>query len=92
MKSWWTATQQRNGVNMRIYEHKRDKTRFFVRAGVAYQYHECGYIEALAYDLDFEQEKEWFDFKIYRKRKPTRDERHAIRDFLISIERWETDE
>ncbi|RXA34932.1 hypothetical protein EQ830_25985 [Escherichia coli] len=77
---------------MRIYEHKRDKTRFFVRAGVAYQYHECGYIEALAYDLDFEQEKEWFDFKIYRKRKPTRYERHAIRDFLISIERGGTEE
>ncbi|MFW2809471.1 hypothetical protein [Escherichia coli] len=49
-------------------------------------------IEALAYDLDFEQEKVWFDFKIYRKRKPTRDERHAIRDFLISIDRWETEE
>ncbi|XQK77286.1 hypothetical protein ACOI35_05720 [Escherichia coli] len=92
MKSWWIATQLLNEVDMRIYEHKRDKTRFFVRAGVAYQYHECGYIEALAYDLDFEQEKEWFDFKIYRKRKPTRDERHAIRDFLISIDRWETEE
>ena len=77
---------------MRIYEHKRDKTRFFVRAGVAYQYHECGYIEVLAYNLDFEQEKEWFDFKIYRKRKPTRDERHAILDFLISIDHWEADE
>ncbi|HGE5212839.1 TPA: hypothetical protein ACGG6A_002168 [Escherichia coli] len=68
------------------------KPAFFVRAGVAYQYHDCGYIEALAYDLDFEQEKEWFDFKIYRKRKPTRDERHTIRDFLISIERWRTEE
>lgn len=38
------------------------------------------------------KKKEWFDFKIYRKRKPTRDERHAIRDFLISIDRWEADE